>query len=72
MIEKFKEVLMNYVEAEEIKDTDDFRKDLGLASFDAVCMASDIRKTLGVSVEASDFLRYPSVKSFWAHISSQL
>lgn len=71
-MERLIEIIRNYTEEENISGESNFRKDLGLASFDAVCMASDIRKTLGVSVEASDFLRCPSVKSLWAHISSQL
>lgn len=68
MIEKFKEVLMNYVETEEIKDTDDFRNDLGLASFDTVCLVTELKKEFGTECTPSDFVRNRNVSDFYNNV----
>ena len=68
MTEKFKDILMNYVETEEINDSDEFKKDLGLASFDTVCLIAEMKSTLGISCEPSDFVKYKTVGEFYNNV----
>lgn len=68
MTEKFKDIIMNYVEAEIIEDDNEFKKDLGLASFDTVCLIAEIKSVLGISCEPSDFVKYKTVGEFYNNI----
>lgn len=69
-MERLIEIIENYVEADEITAASAFRKDLGLASFDTVCMISDIKKTMGISLKPEDFLRCKTVGSLWEYINT--
>ena len=60
-IEKFIEILENFVEADEIKAEDNFRFDLGMSSFDTMCLVNDIQDTFGVELQAVDFVNYKTV-----------
>lgn len=44
-MDKFIAILQNYTEAENITDISHFKKNLGLASFDTVCLIQDIKKS---------------------------
>lgn len=63
-------IIENYVEADEITAETSFKKDLGLSSFDTVCMIAEIKGTLGVALEPSDFVKYKTVGAMAEHIES--
>lgn len=67
-MKEFTDILLNYVEADDIKESDEFKKDLGLASFDTVCLVSEIKTVLGISTEPSDFIKYRTVGEFYKNI----
>ena len=54
--EKLIRIIENYVEADEIKGEDNFKLDLGMSSFDIVCVMSDIEAEFGVKLTAADFI----------------
>ena len=54
-------IIENYVEADEIKAEDNFRLDLGMSSFDTMCLVNDIQDTFGVELQAVDFVNYKTV-----------
>ena len=61
IIEKLVEIIENYVEADEIKAEDSFKLDLGMSSFDTMCMVAEIESTMGVKLTAADFVKYKTV-----------
>ncbi|MGN0468999.1 MAG: acyl carrier protein [Acutalibacteraceae bacterium] len=64
-------VIENYVELDnEITSDMSFKKDLGLSSFDTVCMIDEIKDTLGVSLNPTDFVKYKTVGEMADYISS--
>lgn len=69
-MEQLLEIIEKYVEADEITADSNFRKDLGLASFDTVCMISDIKKTMGISLKPEDFLRCKTVGNLWEYMKT--
>ena len=69
-IEKLVEILENYVEADEIKSEDNFKSDLGMSSFDTMCLINDIKSELGVSLQAKDFVEHKTVGDMAEYISS--
>ena len=69
-LEKLIDILGNYVEADEIKNEDNFKSDLGMSSFDTVCMISDIKSTLGVELVAADFVKHKTVGAMADYIAS--
>lgn len=71
MIDELIKVIENYVELDEsIKPTARFKKDLGLSSFDTVCMISEIKTVLGVDLQPSDFVKYKTVGEMADYIST--
>ncbi|MBE6747389.1 MAG: acyl carrier protein [Ruminococcaceae bacterium] len=70
-IEKLIEILENFVEVDEIKSEDNFKLDLGLSSFDTVCLMTEIKNETGVELEAADFIRYKTVGEMAEHIASK-
>ncbi|MGN1195567.1 MAG: acyl carrier protein, partial [Acutalibacteraceae bacterium] len=54
-------IIENYVEADEITAGTSFKNDLGLSSFDTVCMIDEIKTELGVSLTPADFVKYKTV-----------
>ena len=69
-IEKFIEIIENYVEADEIKSEDNFKLDLGMSSFDTVCMVEDIREEFDVELTVADFINNKTVGQMAEYISS--
>lgn len=59
--EQLIELIENYVEIDEIKAEDNFRLDLGMSSFDTMCLVNDIQDTFGVELQAVDFVNYKTV-----------
>ncbi len=52
---KLIEILENYTEAEEITAEMSIKNDLGLSSFDIVCMIDEIEAGCGITLKPSDF-----------------
>lgn len=63
-------ILENYVEADEIKAEDSFKLDLGMSSFDTMCMVADIKNTIGVDLTAADFVKNKTVGDMAKYIES--
>lgn len=67
-MDKLIEVIMNYVELDEITSDMTFRNDLGLGSFDTVCMIDEIKDTMGVTLKPSDFVTHKTVGEMASYI----
>ncbi|MGN1417800.1 MAG: acyl carrier protein [Acutalibacteraceae bacterium] len=64
-------VIENYVELDDEITADlNFKKDLGLSSFDTVCMIDEIKDTLGVTLNPTDFVKYKTVGEMADYIQS--
>ena len=70
IIERLIEIIENYVEADEIKSEDSFKSDLGMSSFDTMCMVAEIESTLGVKLKAEDFIRNKTVGEMANYIAT--
>ncbi len=70
-MEKLIGVIENYVELDgEITADMSFKKDLGLSSFDTVCMIDEIKETLGVTLSPTDFVKYKTVGEMAEYIAT--
>ena len=69
-MEELINIIMNYVEADEIGEDTSFKNDLGMNSFDTVCMIAEIKNTIGVQLEPGDFIKYKTVGSMAGYINS--
>ena len=49
------------MEADEIKSEDSFKLDLGMSSFDTMCMVAEIESSMGVKLTAADFIKHKTV-----------
>ena len=65
-------ILENYVEVDEIKASDSFKLDLGMSSFDTMCMVAEIESVLGVKLTASDFIKHKTVGEMAKYIATLL
>lgn len=55
-------IIENYVEYDgEITPELTFKNDLGLSSFDTVCMIEELKTVFQKKLEPSDFIRYKTV-----------
>ena len=63
-------ILENYVEVDEIKSEDNFKSDLGMSSFDTMCMVNDIKNETGVDLTAADFIKHKTVGKMAEYIAS--
>lgn len=70
IFERLVEIIENFVEADEIKTEDNFKLDLGLSSFDTMCMVAEIESTLGVKLTAADFIKNKTVGEMAKHIET--
>ena len=68
--ERLVQILENYVEADEIKSEDNFKSDLGMSSFDTMCMVADIKTTFGVELTAADFINNKTVGQMAEYLST--
>lgn len=64
-------LIENYVEVDEIKAEDNFKFNLGMSSFDTMCLITDIKTELGVEVTAADFIRLKTVGKVADFINSK-
>ena len=69
-MDRLTDIIRNYSEEENITEASDFKKDLGIASFDAVCMTAEINKVFGINIDPTAFVKHRSVGEMWAYISS--
>ena len=67
-LERLIEIIENYVEADEIKSEDNFKLDLGMSSFDTMCLVGDIKNEFGVELKAVDFLNNKTVGEMAAYL----
>ncbi len=58
------------MEADEIKSKDNFKSDLGMSSFDTMCLVNDIKAELGVTLQAKDFVEHKTVGDMAEYIST--
>ena len=58
------------MEADEIKSEDNFKLDLGMSSFDSMCMVNDIKSEFGVELKAVDFVNNKTVGEMADYIDS--
>ena len=58
------------VEVDEIKAEDNFKLDLGMSSFDTMCLVNDILDTFGVELKAADFVNYKTVGEMAEYLDS--
>ncbi|MBE6756184.1 MAG: acyl carrier protein [Clostridia bacterium] len=63
-------LIENYVEVDEIKAEDNFKFNLGMSSFDTMCLINDIKTELGVEVTPADFIRLKTVGAVADYINS--
>lgn len=63
MIEKLKEMIVNYVEvdAAEINEGSRFAEDLGFNSYDYMCMLGDLEDELDVEVQEAEAFKCKTV-----------
>ena len=57
------------MEADEIKSEDNFKLDLGMSSFDTVCLVSEMNAGFGIEVKPTDFIKYKTVGEMFEYIS---
>ena len=57
------------MEVDEIKSENNFKLDLGMSSFDTMCLANDIEDTFGVSLKAADFVNNKTVGEMASHLN---
>lgn len=61
-MEKMIAIIENYVEYDgEITADLRFKQDLGLSSFDTVCMTEELKNEFGKNIVPSDFIKYKTV-----------
>ena len=58
------------MEADEIKSEDSFKLDLGMSSFDTMCMVAEIESTMGVKLTAADFIKHKTVDEMAKYIAT--
>ena len=68
--ERLVQILEEYVEVDEIKAEDNFKLDLGMSSFDTMCMVNDIKSEFGVELKAVDFVNNKTVGEMANYIES--
>lgn len=71
-MDKLIEIILNYVEIDDISPKHNLKKDLGLASFDTVCMIKDIEGCFGIKLEVQDFIKSRTVGGLWETIEAKL
>lgn len=58
------------MEADEIKAEDNFKLNLGMSSFDLVCVMSDIKTEFGITLTATDFVNNKTIGELAKHIEA--
>lgn len=70
MLEKIKEIIVNYVEVnpDEITPESRFIEDIGLNSYDFMCMLGDLEEELGIAVDEAEVVKLQTVGDAIAYI----
>ena len=63
MLEKIKEIIVNYVEVnpDEITENSRFIDDIGLNSYDFMCMLGDIEEEFNITVDEAEIVNLRTV-----------
>lgn len=68
-MERLISIIENYVEPdEEITRDRSFKGDLGLSSFDTVCMIEELKAQFKKDVEPADFVRFKTVGEMYDYL----
>lgn len=72
MLEKMKELICNYVETapEEITEEARFIEDLGMNSYDFMCLLGDIETEFGIAVDENEIVKLQTVGEAIAYFES--
>lgn len=72
MLEKIKEIIVNYVEVnpDEITAESRFIEDIGLNSYDFMCMLGDLETELDISVDEAEVVKLQTVGDAIAYIET--
>ena len=72
MLEKIKELIVNYVEVnpDEITTESRFIDDLGLNSYDFMCMLGDVGDAFGIAVDEAEIVNIRTVGEAIAYFES--
>ena len=68
-MEKLIKLIKNYVEADSITEHSSFKDELGMSSFDIMCLITDIAVESGLTLKPSDFTKYSTVGEMYDYIS---
>lgn len=70
MLEKIKEIIVNYVEVnpDEITPESRFIEDIGLNSYDFMCMLGDLETELDIAVDEAEVVKLQTVGDAIAYI----
>ena len=58
------------MEADEIKSEDNFKSDLGMSSFDTMCLITDVEVAFKVKLKPTDFVAHKTVGEMVDYIAS--
>ena len=72
MLEKLKEIIVNYVEVnpDDITTESRFIEDIGLNSYDFMCMLGDIEDAFSISVDEAEIVNLRTVGEAIAYFES--
>ncbi|MDE6035937.1 MAG: acyl carrier protein [Ruminococcus sp.] len=72
MIEKLKEIIVNYVEVnpDEITENSRFIEDIGMNSYDFMCMLGDIEEEFNLTVDEAEIVKLRTVGEAVAYFKS--
>ena len=72
MLEKIKEIIVNYVEVnpDEITAESRFIEDLGLNSYDFMCMLGDLETELDIAVDEAEVVKLQTVGDAISYIET--
>ena len=72
MIEKLKEIIVNYVEInpDDITENSRFIEDIGLNSYDFMCMLGDIEEEFNLTVDEAEIVKLRTVGEAVAYFES--
>lgn len=72
MFEKIKEIIVNYVEVnpDEITENSRFIDDIGLNSYDFMCMLGDIEEEFNITVDEAEIVNLRTVGEAIAYFES--
>lgn len=72
MLDKMKEIICNYVEIapEEITESSRLIEDIGLNSYDFMCMLGDLETEFGITVDENEIVNLQTVGEVIAYLET--